>query len=181
MWRQLRESPILFYGLLALVAILWYMVVFRPLRAREEGLLLQQERLQVDAGRLRRQEARLLRLKERIGKARSRLASFGPRQVAGGSPQEVSTHLQDMVLKMAARAGLNVLTYRVSGVRSWGPFKVAGVRLTANGSTPGVVQFLRSMEADPHLIRVRTINIAKIVGRNPVLRITVEAEALIIS
>ncbi len=177
---RLKERPLLFYGALIIVAILWFMLIFSPLKARERALELRLEQLQVESGRLQREIRRLGRASRELENKKQRLASLRAKQLPGATPQEVSTRLQDLLLKRASAAGLNVLTYRSGGIRSYGPFKAANVRLTANGSTAALVQFLRSIESDNHLLRIASLNAAKVVGKNPVLRITVEVEALIV-
>ncbi|NDY42571.1 hypothetical protein G3N55_06910, partial [Dissulfurirhabdus thermomarina] len=97
---------------------------------------------------------------------------------AGGDPQVVASNLQNLLLKMASEMGLEVVTYRTGPVRKWRDERLAVTTFTFKTQTYGLVRFLKRLEDDGRLVRLETLNVAKVQGRSPHLRVTLEVAAL---
>ncbi len=175
-----KKSPILLYGSIVIALILWYMAIFAPLRQHAKEMELRIEAAELEQRRLKKELIQLSKMGNTIELKKRRLESLKTKQLPGSTPQEVSTKLQDLLVKKASDHGLNVITYRAGGIRTWKEYKVANVRMTVNADTETLVAFLQDVEKDSRLLRFKAINIAKIMGRKPVLRATIEVEALIL-
>ncbi len=178
--KAIKGSPILFYGTIVIFIILWYAAIFSPLRQRMENINTRIEASILEERRLKKELAQLSQIRNTLEFKRRKLDGLKSKQLPGATPQEVSTKLQDLLVKKASSHGLNVISYRAGTIRSWKGYQVASVKMTLNADTDTLVAFLRDIENDSRLLRFKAINISKIMGKNPVLRTTIEVEALVL-
>ncbi len=172
------NSPLLRYGILVIVVILWYSFVWDAISAKNSQLRDQIEARDAKIKRLQTRIRRFSGLDARLKAAQRQLFALEKRLLPGANPQIVASNLQDILNSAAADAGLEVTTYRTIKGRRWKQRKLAAVRLTLKGDTAKLVKFLELIRKKNGLIRVSNLNVVKVSGRNPYLRINIEAEAL---
>ena len=172
------RSPLLRYGILIIVVILWYSLVWDTIQSRTESL---SDTLQVKEAKVKRLQTKLKKnsgLDAKLKNAQKQYAALEKRLLPGTNPQIVASALQDMLNTAAAEAGLEVTTYRTIKGRKWRNKPVAAVRLTLKGNTEKLVKFLELIRKKNRIVRINSLNIVKVSGRKPYLRINIEAEAL---
>ncbi len=173
-----KRSPLLRYGILLIVFILWYSLVWDTIETRTAAL---KETLEVKEAKVARLQAKLRKnsgLDAKLKNAEKQYAALQKRMLPGSNPQIVASSLQDMMNSAAAEAGLEVTTYRTVKGRKWRNIPVASVRLTLKGNTEKLVKFLELLRKQNKIVRINSLNIVKVSGRKPYLRINIEAEAL---
>lgn len=178
MAKTIKNSPIIRYGVLAIAAILWFVVIWDPLSARiEETETLTRDgerkanRLAIEIEEKKGLEQAERRIRQQVDAARKAL-------VPGDTPQAVASSLQDLALKKASSAGLQIITYKTTPPRKWNSHQLSGVTLTVKTSTQGLVAFLKELEQEQGLFRIETLNVTKVQGRDTHLRATITLEAL---
>ncbi len=172
------RSPLLRYGILVIVVILWYSLVWDGITSRTETL---RENLEVKQAKVERLQAKLKKntgLEAKLRNAEKQYAALEKRLLPGDTIQVVASTLQDMLNTAAAEAGLEVTTYRTIKGRKWRKKGLAAVRLTLKGDTAKLVKFLELINKKKKIVRINNLNIVKVSGRKPYLRINIEAEAL---
>lgn len=172
------KSPVLRYGILAIIIIVWYSFVWEQIAGRTDIL---KEAIEVKSATVTRLQAKLKKnsgLETKLKKEMRLYAALEKRLLPGTNPQIVASNLQDLLNTAAAEAGLEVTTYRTIKGRKWRKKQLAAVRLTLKGDTSALVKFLELISKKNSLIRISNMNIVKVNGRKPYLRINIEAEAL---
>jgi len=172
------RSPLLRYGILAIAIILWYSLVWDGIASRTEML---RESLEAKQAKVQRLQAKLKKnsgLETKLRSAEKQYAALEKRLLPGNTTQIVASTLQDMLNTAAAEAGLEVTTYRTIKGRKWRKKELAAVRLTLKGDTAKLVKFLEIIRKKNSIVRINNLNIVKVSGRKPYLRINIEAEAL---
>jgi hypothetical protein len=117
-------------------------------------------------------------VEQRIKQSEKQLAASTRDVVEGRTTQLVASNLQDMLLKAASEAEMEVVTYKTSRVRKWRNYQLAVATFTVKTDTRKLVQFLKALEDDRRAFRLHSINVVKVQGRNPHLRVSIEVEAL---
>ena len=173
-----KRSAVLRYGLLVIVLILWYSLVWEPLSGRLEDADTRIEAQRIKIESLKRDIRRHYGVDSRLKQSRQELAQAIKRLIAGNAPQLVASNLQDILLKKASEAGLEVVTYKTARVRKWRGHQLALATFTAKADTRKLVKFLKLLDDDDRLFRISRIDVVKIISRHPYLRISIEAEAL---
>jgi len=178
MKKLLKAHPLLKYGFLIIVVIVWYNFLFQPLINKIEEYNLKAQRLENRIKRLSSTLKGTKNLDKKIADAEKKLAYLKKKLIPGSSLQIVTSNLQDLLLKQAADAGLDVVTYKTSSKRKWRGYTLAVVNLTVKSDTKKLVQYLKGLEDQQKAIRIRSINIVKVTGRNPYLKVRMDIEAL---
>ncbi len=172
------RSPLLRYGILAIVVIVWYSFVWDAVSSRTEML---RETLEAKEAKVQRLQAKLKKnsgLESKLKNAERQYTALEKRLLPGDTIQIVASNLQDMLNTAAAEAGLEVTTYRTIKGRKWRKKQLAAVRLTLKGDTAKLVKFLELIKKKNKIVRINSLNVVKVSGRKPYLRINIEAEAL---
>ncbi len=174
------KAPFLRYGILIIVIILWYSFIYDPLSRKLDSKMLQMESQAARIRLINKEFKKLRGINNRLKKAKSELARLEQQLVPGDTPQVVASNLQDLLLKKASEAGLEVVTYKTSRSRRWRNYQLAVSTFTAKANTAKLVGFLNLLEKAGKAYRIYSINIIKIRGRNPYLRVNLEVEALVL-
>lgn len=175
-----HKSPFLRYGILIIVIILWYSFIYDPLSRNLKDRMLQVESQAARIHLINKEFKRLRGVNGRIDQAKSRLARLQKQLVPGDTPQVVASNLQDLLLKKASEAGLEVVTYKTSRSRQWRDYQLAVSTFTVKTDTAKLVGFLNLLEKAGKAYRIYSINIIKVRGRHPYLRVNLEVEALVL-
>ncbi len=178
MKRLFQANPLLKYGLLMILVIIWYGFLFQPMMNGIEENRIKAQRLENRLKRLTSTLRRTKNLDKRLADARKGLERRKRQLVPGANHQIVTSNLQDMLLKKAADAGLEVVTYKTSSRKKWRNYTLAVVNLTVKSDTNKLVQYLKSLEDTQKAIRIGSINIVTVRGRNPHIRVRMDVEAL---
>jgi type II secretory pathway component PulM len=173
-----KGSPLLRYGVLVIALILWYSFVWDQIAAKNRALEETIEARQAKITRLQGKLKKYSGFEAKLKKAERSYSALEKRLLRGETPQIVASNLQDLLNTAAAEAGLEVTTYRTIKGRKWKKKQLAAVRLTLKGDIAKLVNFLELIKKKNSLIRINSLNIVKVSGRNPYLRINIEAEAL---
>lgn len=178
--RQLsgKRSPLLRYGLLVIGLILWYSLIWNPLSGKIEELDSRLETREAKIGRLKRDIKRHRGVDQHVIQSERRLATVLKGLMPGDTPQLVASNLQDILLKMASQADLQVITYKTGRVRKWRGYQLAVATFSAKTDIKKLVKFLKLLDDDHRIFRIQSINLVKVRGRNPHLRVNLEVEAL---
>jgi type II secretory pathway component PulM len=174
------KSPILWYGLLVIVLILWYSLVWEPLSQKLGEMDAKIETQEQKIDRLDREIRRNREVDQEIKQAGQKLSALTKNRIPGDTPQLVASNLQDMLLKRASEADLEVITYKTARERKWRGRELAVTTFTVKTDTRKLVHFLKLLEDDRRVFRVYSINVVKVEGRNPHLRVSLEVEALFV-
>jgi len=173
-----KRSPLLHYGLLVIGLILWYSLVWAPLSGKIEGLDSRLETQEAKIGRLKRDIKRHRGVDQRVTQSKRRLATAVKGLMPGDTPQLVASNLQDILLKMASEADLQVITYKTGRARKWRGYQLAVATFSAKTDIRKLVKFLKLLDDDRRVFRIQSIRVVKVRGRNPHLRGNLEVEAL---
>lgn len=173
-----KGSPIFSYGLLIVAVILWYALAWEPLSAKRGELELTLQTKDAEIGRLQRELQRHRGVDQRLKQVRRELSVRKGELVPGKTPQLVASNLQDSLLNRASELKVDVVTYKTAPVRKWKDYQLAAVTFTFKTQTSKLVQFLKQLEEDRRAMHLQSLNVVKVPGREPHLRVTVEAEAL---
>ena len=178
--RQLssKRSPLLRYGLLVIGIILWYSLLWAPLSDKIEKLDSRLETQETKVGHLKRDIKRLSGIDQRIVQSEKRLATAVKLLMPGDTPQLVASNLQDVLLKMASEAEIEIITYKTGRPNKWRGYQLAVANFSAKTDTGKLVKFLKLLDDDRRAFRIQSISAVKIQGRNPHLRLNLEVEAL---
>jgi len=173
-----RQSPLLRYGLLVIGIILWYSLLWAPLSDKIEKLDSRLETQETKVGHLKRDIKRLSGIDQRIVQSEKRLATAVKLLMPGDTPQLVASNLQDVLLKMASEAEIEIITYKTGRPNKWRGYQLAVANFSAKTDTGKLVKFLKLLDDDRRAFRIQSISAVKIQGRNPHLRLNLEVEAL---
>ncbi len=173
-----KRSPLLRYGLLVIGLILWYSLIWNPLSGKIEELDSRLETQEAKIGRLKRDIKRHRGVDQRVIQSERRLATALKGLMPGDTPQLVASNLQDILLKMASKADLQVITYKTGRVSKWRGYQLAVATFSAKTDTRKLVKFLKLLDDDHRVFRIQNINLVKVKGRDPYLRVNLEVEAL---
>ncbi|NOR05982.1 MAG: hypothetical protein GQ575_06715 [Deltaproteobacteria bacterium] len=178
--RQLssRRSSVLRYGLLVIGLILWYSLAWAPLSGKIEELDSRLETQEAKIGRLKRDIKRHRGIDKRVMQSERRLATAVKGRMPGDTPQLVASNLQDILLKMASEADLQIITYKTGRVRKWRGYQLAVATFSAKTDIKKLVKFLKLLDDDRRVFRIQSISVVKVKGRSPHLRVNLEVEAL---
>ncbi len=178
MKRLFQANPLLKYGLLILLVIMWYIFLFQPMKNAIEENRFKAQRLENRLKRLRSTLKSVKNLDKRLANARKGLEQRKKKLIKGANHQLVTSNLQDMLLKKASDVGLEVVTYKTASKKKWRNYTLAVVNLTVKADTNKLVKYLKSLEDMQKAIRIGSINIVTVRGRNPYLRVRMDVEAL---
>ena len=173
-----KKSSILRYGLLVIGLILWYSLIWNPLSGKLEELDSRLEAQEAKIGRLKRDIKRHRGIDKRVMQSEQRLATAEKGLMPGDTLQLVASNLQDILLKMASEADLQVITYKTGRVRKWRDYQLAVATFSARTDIEKLVKFLKILDDDRRVFRIQSISVVKVKGRNPHLRVNLEVEAL---
>ncbi|MEA1992021.1 MAG: type II secretion system protein GspM, partial [Thermodesulfobacteriota bacterium] len=178
--RQLsgKKSPLLRYGLLVIGLIFWYSLVWNPLSGKLEELDSRLETQEAKIGHLKRDIKRHRGVDQRVMQSERRLVTAVKGLMPGDTPQLVASNLQNILLKMASEADLQVITYKTGRVRKWRGYQLAVAKFSAKTDIRKLVKFLKLLDDDRRVFRIQSMRIIKVRGRNPHLRVSLEVEAL---
>jgi len=168
------------YGLLAIALILWYSLLWDPLAAKLADIDMRIETQEARIDQLNRELRRYRGVDQRLKQAEQQRSQAIGMLVPGNVPQLVASNLQDMLLKKASEAGLEVVTYKTAPVRKWREYQLAVATFTVKASTRKLVHFLRLLQEERMIFRTHSINVVKVQGRDQHLRVSLEVEALVI-
>jgi hypothetical protein len=173
-----KRSPILRYGLLVIGFILWYSLIWNPLSGKIKELDSRLEIQEAKIGHLKREIKRHRGVDQRVIQSEQRLATAVKGLIPGDTPQLVASNLQDILLKMASEADLQVITYKTGRVRKWRGYQLAVANFSAKTDIRKLVNFLKLLDKDRRVFRIESISVVKVRGRDPHLRVNLEMEAL---
>jgi hypothetical protein len=178
--RQLssKKSPILRYGLLVIGLVLWYSLIWNPLSGKIEELDSRLDIQEAKIGHLKRDIKRHRGVDQRVMQSEQRLATAVKGLMPGDTPQLVASNLQDILLKMASEADLQVITYKTGRVSKWRGYELAVATFSAKTDIRKLVKFLKLLDDDRRVFRIQSISVVKVMGRDPHLRVNLEVEAL---
>ncbi len=175
-----HKAPFLRYGILIIVVILWYSFIYDPLSRKLENKTLQVESQTARIRLINKEFKKLRGVNDKIKLAKSKLERLKKQLLPGDTPQVVASNLQDLLLKKASEAGLEVVTYKTSRSRHWRDYQLAVSTFTVKTDTAKLVGFLNLLERAGKEYRIYNINIIKVRGRKPYLRVNLEVEALVL-
>lgn len=178
LFRSGGGSPVLRYGILVIVLILWQSLIWEPLSQKREEMDTKIEVQEQKIDRLDRELRRNRGLDQEINQTRQKLSALTKDRIPGNTSQLVASNLQDMLLKRASEADLEVITYKTARERKWRGRELAVATFTVKTDTRKLVRFLKLLEDDRRVFRVYSINVVKVEGRAPHLRVSLEVEAL---
>jgi type II secretory pathway component PulM len=173
-----KRSPLLRYGFLVIGLILWYSLVWAPLSGKIEELDSRLETQEAKIGHLKQDIKRHRGVDQRVIQSEQRLATAVKGLMPGDTPQLVASNLQDILLKMASEADLQVITYKTGRVLKWRGYQLAVANFSAKTDIRKLVKFLKLLDNDRRVFRIQSISVVKVRGRNPHLRVNLEVEAL---
>jgi len=173
-----KRSPLLRYGFLVIGLILWYSLVWAPLSGKIEGLDSRLETQETKIGHLKRDIKHHRGVDQRVMQSEQRLTTAVKGLIPGDTPQLVASNLQDILLKMASEADLQVITYKTGRVRKWRGYQLAVATFSAKTDTRKLVKFLKLLDDDHRVFRIQSISVVKVKGRHPHLRVNLDMEAL---
>ena len=153
-----KRSPLLRYGLLVIGLILWYSLVWVPLSGKIEKLDSRLEIQETKTGRLKRDIKRHRGVEKRVMQSEQRLATALKGLLPGDAPQLVASNLQDVLLKMAAEADLQVITYKTGRVSKWRGYQLAVATFSAKTDIRKLVKFLKLLDDDRRIFRIQSIS-----------------------
>jgi len=178
MARPSTQSPIFRYGLVVIAAILWYAIAWDPISSRLAELSDAIDKAERSSRKLAIRIADLQGVDQEMRRATQQYEETKRAFLPGATPQAVGTALQDITLKKASEAGLEIITYRTGTGKDWRSYPIGNVTLTAKTSTRGLVSFLRKLEQERGVFRIDSLNVTKMTGRDPHLRVTITIEAI---
>ncbi|GEM_PF-767528 len=173
------QSPLIRYGVIAITGIIWYAIVFDPLSNKitglsDEAMSLEARiaRIQTDV-KIKKGIDHQVKLKEQEYDAKTAML------IPGENAQLVATKLQDVLLKKATDSGVTVMTYNISSTKKWKNHQLATVNITIKTNTENLAKYLWLVEQGNELIRISQLNVMPVKGKDPHLRVTITAEALL--
>jgi hypothetical protein len=154
--------------------------VYTPLSGKIKDLDSRHETQEKKIEYLKQEIKRHRGIDQRIIQSKQRLTNALQRLLPGDTPQVTASNLQDILLKMASKADLEIITYKTGRIKEWRGYHLATATFSAKTDTRKLVNFLRLLDYDHRAFRIHNINLVKIGGRNPYLRVNLEVEALFI-
>jgi hypothetical protein len=173
-----KRSPILRYGLLVIGLVLWYSLIWNPLSGKIEELDSRLEIQEAKIGHLNRDIKRHRGVDQRVMQSKQRLTTAVKGLIPGDTSQLAASNLQDILLKIASEADLEVITYKIGRVRKWRGYQLAVANFSAKADIRKLVNFLKLLDKDNRVFRIQSISVVTVRGRDPYLRVNLEVEAL---
>jgi hypothetical protein len=172
------KSPVLRYGLLAIALILWYFLLYDPMSSRQESYKKETRATSLKIKRLKKEIDKNRNLDQALKNARGKYAILKKEFLSGKDPQMAGSILQNILLKDAEIAGLDVASYKISPTKRWEEHQVVSVDMRVKAQTLDLVHFLRLLEKEKGIFRFAHMNITKVLGRNQHLRVNLKVEGL---
>lgn len=177
-WQFDPKSPVVRYGILIIAIIFWYSLLFDPLVKKIHDM---DNRISATHRKIikAKTEIKLLHgINEQLRQAEQDKTRFMQRLIPGENPQVVASNLQDMLLKKASDAGMEVLSYRTSAGGKWHDYQLGTASLITKAGMKGLTRFLLALDAEDRIIRMNNLSIMVIQGPNPYSRINMDVDAI---
>ena len=178
MRRELAKSPVIRYGIIAIVWIAWYGLLWAPVsqKTEERELLLQASQMKVE--NLKKKLAANRQARSKLEKQKKRLAALKKLAIKGENPQVIASNLQTEILTYASKNKIEVVTYRTGSTKKWNKYRLATATFTFKCQTGQLVKLLQFFDGKSKLMRLGRLNIVWVRGRNAHLRVIIDVEAL---
>lgn len=173
-----EKSPILRYGILIIAFILWYFLIYDPIMSKKESLKKEVKTLSIKIKGLKKEIEENRNLDKALRETRQKYGLLNDEFLTGDDPNVAASELQNILLKDAEEAELDVSYYKISPLKKWKEHKVVGVDIRAKAQTAELVYFLRLLEKEKGIFRISRMNITKVLGKSPHLSIDMEVEGL---
>jgi regulator of replication initiation timing len=141
-----ENSPLLRYGILCIIIILWYSFLWDPAETRLENIEAQTESTTTRIGKIKREIRRMSNMEVDIKKLSMEYARLKRRFVKGDSPQIVATNLQNIVIEKAEKAELEVVTYKTVSRRKWSGYQLGVSTFTLKGNMKKFAFFFKMLQ-----------------------------------
>ncbi|MDA8161429.1 MAG: GspMb/PilO family protein [Desulfobacteraceae bacterium] len=174
------KSPVLRYGVLAIAFIIWYSFIFDPLTKKIEEVTSNIDLTDAKILKTKKDIKRLHGIDQQLKQAENDRSMIMKRLIPGQNPQLVASNLQDIILKKASDAGMDVLSYRTFAGNKWHDYQLGTATLITKASTKSLTRFLMSLDSEDRIIRVNNLNIIVMQGNNPYIRVNMDVDALYI-
>lgn len=174
------NSPVIKFGLLVIVWIVWYVFFYSELSSKIKEGETERESLRLQLSTLNKEKEKLSKVTALLEAKRHELENLKKRAIPGDNPQVVASNLQNLVLTYASKKDIDVLSYRTSASSRWKEYTVARTTFTFNCSKENFVELLRFFDFQKKLIRPSRVNIVWIRGKNSHIRVILDIEALFI-
>lgn len=172
------DSPLLRYGVLIIVLILWYTFVWDYMNTRLEESLLAVDNTKVRISKLRRDIKRMEQAGPELKRLQAQYAALKAGFVKGDTPQIVATTLQNIVIEKAEKADLEVLTYKTVNRRKWEGYELGVSTFTLKGDIKKFTFFFKMLQEERKFFRISNLNISTVRGKHPYMRANLEIEAI---
>jgi uncharacterized membrane protein YhiD involved in acid resistance len=174
----MNKSPILKYGIIVIIFILWSEFVWDNLETRLEKLNSQIEQTEKNIKKFNKTGKDLKNIEQRLKEIQTKKNIQNSSILSDSDPTVVASQLQDTILKKASENKLQVVTYRVSTQRKWKNYTVVSTYFNFKTNLDNIVAFLQSIESDQRFYRVHLVDILPVKGNDPHIRFSIELEAL---
>jgi hypothetical protein len=172
------KSPVLRYGVLVIAFILWYFLIYDPFSSKRESLKNESHASSLKIKKLKKDIDENRNLDKAFKEAKEQFSILNSQFLTGDDPNVAASGLQNILLKDAEEAGLDVSSYKISPSKKWKEHHVVGVDMRVKAQTEGLVHFLRLLEKEKGIFRIFSLNITKVQGKNQHLSINMEVEGL---
>lgn len=186
MWKQyikefkknLNKSPILKYGLVIIVIILWSEFIYDRLNLTINKQNEQIETLRKDIKKYTKLNKDLENIEKELNSLKEKRKNQDSLFLSKDDPTILASQLQDIILKKANENKMQVITYRVSNQKRWKNYILVSTYFNFKTDLVHIVSFLESVERDPRLFRIHLVDILPVKGVDPHIRFSIEVEAL---
>ncbi len=175
------NSPVVRYGALAIVWIVWYAFFYSGLSSKIKEGETEMDALKIQVSTLTKERERLSKVTSLLKAKEQELDRLKKMAIPGNNPQVVASNLQNLVLTYASQKNIEVLTYRTSSTTRWKGYKVARTTFTFKCNRENFVDLFRFFDTQRKLIRPSRVNIVWVRGRNSHIRVILDIEALFIN
>lgn len=174
------KSPILRYGVLAIAFIIWYSFIFEPLAKKVTEVTGNIYLTDAKILKTKKDIKRLYGIDRKLKQVENDRSMVMKRLIPGQNPQLVASNLQDILLKKASDAGMDVLSYRTFAGNRWHDYQMGTATLITRASIKSLTRFFMSLDSEDRIIRVNNLSIIAMQGNDPYIRVSMDVDALYI-
>ncbi len=174
------NSPLVRYGALIIVWILWYALFYMDISEKIEAQNSSINALKIKLSTIAKEKKRLQDQTKELNRLNSRLSSLKSRLLTGENGQIVASKLQDMLIQYMEKNKIDVLTYKTSSEGRRYSYNVARATFTLKCNRENFVALLSFFKDNHKLIRPYRLNVIWIKGKKAHLRVVLDVEAIYI-
>ncbi len=173
-----NQSALVRYGIVVIVLILWYALIYSPISAKIESMRASSEGQELRIQRLKSRIKKLSTIDKDLTKEKKRLEELKKRLIPGTTLQFVATNMQNDFLQKAKKAGVEVLVYRSGSPRRWRDYQLAVAIFNLKCDLSHFLDLLDAIYKENRFQRINNVNFSTVRGRKSELRINMEIEGL---